>query len=427
MLYVHGRFRARAGLAFTSSSLDVSMTLSSDFQTAALESENVGVGSPRSGAFLDRFFLILSPLTGLIEKVVRWYLLTFVDPEKAHNITLRLLPLAAITRYRPAKDDERLKQRVFGLNLRNPVGVAAGVDKDAERVSWLLRCGFGSVEVGTVTPIAQSGNPSPRAFRLLTEKAIINRFGFNNDGAEVILRRLANRAHEGGVVGVNIGANKDSVDRVSDYVELVEKFSSVASYITINVSSPNTVGLRSLQSASALDDLLQKIMQRRDQVQHQASPKPVLLKIAPDLKLSELDDIVAIARQRKVDGMIVSNTTTQTSSCIVSRKNLEIGGLSGAPLFKLSTRILAETYVRAEGAFPIVGVGGIDSGQAAVAKIRAGANTVQLYSGLAFYGLDLVAEIKRALLDELEREKLGNITELVGVDAATITAEDWPV
>jgi dihydroorotate dehydrogenase len=404
------------------------MTISSsDFQASEIENNEISVVLRERGPFLDRFFSALSPLTGLIEKIVRWYLLTFVEPENAHNLTLRLLPLAAMTRYRPTKDDERLSQRVFGLNFKNPIGVAAGVDKDAEQVTSLLKCGFGSVEVGTVTPLAQSGNLSPRAFRLRANKAIINRFGFNSSGSDIVLRRLVQRVHERGIVGVNIGANKDSTDRISDYVELIEKFALIASYVTINVSSPNTPGLRSLQLASALDDLLERVIDVRDKVQRKAGPTPVLLKIAPDVSLPELDDIVGIARRRKVDGMIVSNTTTLRPSSLVSRKNLEPGGLSGAPLFNLSTRVLAETYVRVEGAFPIIGVGGIDSGNAAIKKVRAGANIIQLYSGLAFYGLDLIGEIKRALLDEIERENASSINDLVGLDAAALTAEDWPV
>jgi|BarGraIncu00222A_1022003.scaffolds.fasta_scaffold00135_25 dihydroorotate dehydrogenase len=404
------------------------MTLSSsDFATSQIESDQIDLVVRRSASFLDRFFSVIAPVTGLVERFIRWSLLTFVDPEKAHNLTLKFLPLAALTRYRPSKDDERLNQRVFGLNFKNPIGVAAGVDKDAEKVSPLLQCGFGFVEVGTVTPLGQPGNTKPRAFRLRENKAIINRFGFNSAGADVVLRRLAERAYEGGLVGVNIGANKDSADRVSDYVDLIKKFAPVASYVTINVSSPNTPGLRNLQMASALDELLGRVIDTRDKVQRRSGPTPVLLKIAPDVSLSELDDIVGIARRWKIDGMIVSNTTTQRPSSLVSRKNSQVGGLSGRPLFKISTRILAETYVRVESAFPIIGVGGIDSGSAAVAKIRAGANLIQLYSGLAFYGLDLVAEIKRALLEEVELRKAENIGDLVGLDAAALTAEEWPI
>ncbi len=206
-------------------------------------------------------------------------------------------------------DDPKLAVRAFGLNFPNPVGMAAGFDKSAEVSDALLRLGFGFVEIGTVTPKPQTGNPRPRLFRLERDEAVINRMGFNNDGADAVLRRLAARAHHGGIVGVNVGANKDSVDRVADYVKLIETFAPVASYFTVNVSSPNTPGLRNLQQAAALDDLLAKVIDARERVRQNAGDSPVLLKIAPDLSLAELDDVVHIARSRRVDGMIVANTT----------------------------------------------------------------------------------------------------------------------
>ncbi len=202
-----------------------------------------------------------------------------------------------------------LAVRAFGLNFPNPVGMAAGFDKNAEAADALLRLGFGFVEVGSVTPLPQAGNPRPRLFRLERDQGIINRMGFNNDGADIVLRRLAARAHHGGIVGVNIGANKDSVDRAGDYVRLIDTFAPVASYFTVNVSSPNTPGLRNLQQAAALDDLLARVIEARERVRRNAGETPVLLKIAPDLSLDELDDVVQIARKRKVDGMIVANTT----------------------------------------------------------------------------------------------------------------------
>jgi dihydroorotate dehydrogenase len=256
---------------------------------------------------------------------------------------------------------------------------------------------------------------------------VINRLGFNSAGAAAVLKRLAARARAGGIIGVNIGANKDSSDRIGDYVNLIDTLAPVASYITINVSSPNTPGLRNLQKESALDELLARAVARRDRVVPHAGPTPVLLKIAPDLSLAELDDVVGVARARHVDGMIVGNTTMSRPRGlhdIVTAK--QAGGLSGRPLFPLSTRMLAETYVRVEGAFPLIGVGGIDSGEAALAKFRAGADLVQLYTGLIYRGLGLIAEIKSALLDALESEGLERLGDLVGVDAAAMTAEDWP-
>jgi dihydroorotate dehydrogenase len=353
--------------------------------------------------------------------LLRWF-----DPEDAHRLAiqgLRLLPPV-----RPRPDDPKLAVRAFGLNFPNPVGMAAGFDKSAEAPDSLLRLGFGFVEIGTVTPKPQGGNPRPRLFRLERDEAVVNRMGFNNDGAEAVLRRLAGRAHHGGIVGVNVGANKDSADRVADYVKLIETFAPVASYFTVNVSSPNTPGLRNLQQASALDDLLAKVIDARERVRHNAGDSPVLLKIAPDLSLTELDDVVHIARSRRVDGMIVANTTLARPSTLREQSRAkEQGGLSGRPLFRLSTRMVAEAYVRAEGAFPLVGVGGIDSGGAALTKIRAGASLIQLYSSLIYKGLGLVDDIKNDLASTLLRTGRDSLSEIVGADAATITAEEWPV
>jgi dihydroorotate dehydrogenase len=353
--------------------------------------------------------------------LLRWF-----DPEDAHRLAiqgLRLLPPM-----RPRPDDPKLAVRAFGLNFPNPVGMAAGFDKSAEAPDALLRLGFGFVEIGSVTPKPQGGNPRPRLFRLERDEAVINRMGFNNDGADTVLRRLANRAHLSGIVGVNVGANKDSPDRVADYVRLIETFAPVASYFTVNVSSPNTPGLRNLQQAAALDDLLAKVIDARERVRQNAGDSPVLLKIAPDLTLNELDDVVHIARSRRVDGMIVGNTTIARSTTLREQNRAkEQGGLSGRPLFRLSTRMVAETYVRAEGAFPLVGVGGIDSGGAALTKIRAGASLVQLYSSLIYKGLGLVDDIKRDLASTLLRTGRDSLAEIVGADAANITAEDWPV
>ncbi|SHG12733.1 quinone-dependent dihydroorotate dehydrogenase [Bradyrhizobium erythrophlei] len=353
--------------------------------------------------------------------LLRWF-----DPEDAHRLAIQGLKILPPVRPRP--DDPKLAVRAFGLNFPNPIGMAAGFDKSAEAPDSLLRLGFGFVEVGTVTPKPQAGNPRPRLFRLERDEAVVNRMGFNNDGAEAVLRRLAARAHLGGILGVNVGANKDSSDRIADYVKLIETFAPVASYFTVNVSSPNTPGLRNLQQAAALDDLLARVIDARERVRQNAGDSPVLLKIAPDLSLAELDDVVHIARSRRVDGMIVANTTVaRPSSLREAARAGEQGGLSGRPLFRLSTRMVAETYVRAEGAFPLVGVGGIDSGGAALTKIRAGASLIQLYSSLIYKGLGLVDDIKNDLASTLLRTGRDSLSEIVGADAATITAEDWPV
>jgi dihydroorotate dehydrogenase len=353
-------------------------------------------------------------------------LLRWLDPEDSHRLAIQGLKLLPPVRPRP--DNAKLAVRAFGLNFPNPIGMAAGFDKNAEVPDPLLRLGFGFVEIGTVTPNPQTGNPRPRLFRLERDEAVVNRMGFNNDGADAVLRRLASRAHLGGIVGVNVGANKDSPDRVADYVKLIETFAPVASYFTVNVSSPNTPGLRNLQAAAALDDLLAKVIDARERVREKAGDSPVLLKIAPDLSLTELDDVVQIARSRRVDGMIVANTTLARPPTLREQTRAkEQGGLSGRPLFRLSTRMVAETYVRAEGAFALVGVGGIDTGGAALTKIRAGASLIQLYSSLVYKGLSLVDDIKRDLASTLLRTGRDQLSEIVGADAATITAEDWPV
>jgi dihydroorotate dehydrogenase len=351
-------------------------------------------------------------------------LLRALEPEDAHALTIRALRLAP--RIRQPSDDARLAVRAFGLNFRNPVGIAAGFDKGADVPDALLRLGFGFAEIGTVTLRPQTGNPRPRLFRLDTDEAIINRFGFNSPGGKAVLARLVARANSGGIIGVNIGANRDTADRGADYVRLIEMFAPVASYFTVNVSSPNTLGLRDLQQAHALDDLLARVVAARERVSLNAGATPVLLKIAPDLTLSELDDVVAVARRRRVDGMIVANTTVSRPPGLRDTKAREAGGLSGRPLFRLATRMLAETYVRAESAFPLIGAGGIDSGAAAVAKLRAGCCLVQLYSALVFRGLGLLAEIKTEMLRALEASRSESLADLVGIDAAALTGEPWP-
>jgi dihydroorotate dehydrogenase len=361
---------------------------------------------------------------GLIDRLSRPLMRT-LDPEDAHTLAIKALRFMPLPR--PGLDAPELGIRAFGLNFPNPVGLAAGFDKNAQVTDALLRLGFGYVEVGTVTPRAQTGNPRPRLFRLEADEGVINRLGFNNQGGAAVLARLAARASAGGIVGVNIGANRDSPDRAEDYVRLIETFAPVASYFAINVSSPNTPGLRDLQQAKALDDLLARVTDARERMHPRAGPTPVLLKIAPDLTLPNLDDVVGIARKRRVDGMIVGNTTIGRPGSLRERnKASEAGGLSGRPLFKLSTRMLAETFVRAESAFPLIGVGGIDSSATAIAKIKAGATLIQLYSGLIYRGIGLVSEIKGDLVTALRRGHRESLASMIGSDAAEMTAESWP-
>jgi dihydroorotate dehydrogenase len=345
-------------------------------------------------------------------------LLHGMDAERAHNLTIFALAVAPLPQ--APNDDSVLAQNVFGLDFPNPVGMAAGFDKDARVPDALLKLGFGFTEVGTLTPRPQPGNPKPRLFRLHEDRGVINRFGFNNGGHERARERLLRRAANGGVVGVNIGANKDSADRVADYVAGVKNFADLASYFTVNISSPNTPGLRDLQQAGALDDLLARVIAAREQAALTLPRRPVLLKIAPDLNLADLDDIVRVARARAVDGMIVSNTTISRPDTLRDGLQGETGGLSGAPAFALSTRMLAQTFTRVEGQFPLIGVGGVDSPEAAWAKIEAGATLIQLYSSLVYEGLGLVGRIKTGLAEHLRTRKLESIGQAVGSGV-----QDW--
>jgi dihydroorotate dehydrogenase len=339
-----------------------------------------------------------------------------LDAERAHGLTLKGLQLWPF--WPEPADDPRLAVRAFGLLFPNPIGLAAGFDKNAEAVGPILRLGFGFTEIGTVTPRPQPGNPRPRLFRLMADEAVINRFGFNSEGHASAHARLAKRA-QSRIVGVNIGANKDSADRIADYVAGIKAFADVASYFTVNVSSPNTPGLRDLQQAQALDDLLSRVLEARDAAAALFPRRPVILKIAPDLTLAELDDIIKVARKRGIDGLIVSNTTISRPETLREKALVqEQGGLSGRPLFALSTQCLAAAYQRVEGQFPLIGTGGIDSAQAAIAKIEAGASLVQLYSALVFKGPSLVGEIKRGLLTRLAQGQ--NLADLTGLAAA-----DW--
>ncbi len=345
-----------------------------------------------------------------------------MDPETAHGLSIRALsclPPRAVP-----VDDSRLNVSAFGLAFPNPVGLAAGFDKEAEVPDAMLGAGFGFVEVGTITPRPQPGNPRPRNFRLVEDRAVINRYGFNSGGHGPALARLSARTKRRapGIVGVNVGANKDSTDRAADYVAGIRAFAGVASYFTANVSSPNTPGLRDLQEEKALDELLARVIEARDA----ATPGvPLLLKIAPDLALPHLDGVVSVARRRRIDGLIVSNTTLSRPPSLRSPHKSETGGLSGRPLFALSTRMLAETFVRVDGAFPLIGVGGIDSPAAALAKIEAGASLIQLYSALVYEGLGLVERIKQGLTAQLAREN-ATLAALTGRRAREMVAGPFP-
>ncbi len=302
-------------------------------------------------------------------------------------------------------------QTLWGLSFPNPIGIAAGYDKDARVYNALLAMGFGFTEAGTVTPQPQPGNPRPRSFRLIRERAIINRMGFNNAGHAAAQLRLASRPPKG-VLGINIGANRNSADRIADYVAGVHALGSLASYFAINISSPNTPGLRDLQAPERLDALLAAVMQARASLPR---PVPVLVKLAPDLHDEDIGPAMACLLAHKVDGAILTNTTLSRDGVEMASHRGEAGGLSGRPLFARSTRFLAKCYLATEGKLPLIGVGGIESAETALAKIRAGASLIQLYTGLVYGGPALLSDIKGALLAEVA--KTSSLASLVGTEA----------
>ena len=329
-----------------------------------------------------------------------------MDPETAHRLAIRALQVAPLPA--PGADDPILKTRIAGLEMANPVGLAAGLDKNGEALDGLSRLGFGAVECGSVTPRAQAGNPKPRLFRLSEDRAIINRMGFNNEGLEPFAARLAHRPKRT-AIGANLGANKDTEDKAADYVAGLKRLAGLADYFTINISSPNTPGLRALQGREALDDLLGRI--------HEARPTdgaPVFLKIAPDLIGEEIGMIVEASLAHRIDALIVSNTTLERPSTLKSSHAGEAGGLSGAPLKPFAQKALEAAAEAAAGRLPLIAVGGIESGADAYARIRAGASAVQIYSALIYDGPGLVGAIKRDLAARLRAEGFAHISEAVG-------------
>lgn len=331
-----------------------------------------------------------------------------LDPERAHRLALLALR-GGLGGGRGPVSSPRLRVALAGLELPNPIGTAAGFDKRAEAVDAVLRAGFGFAEIGAVTPLAQDGNPRPRLFRLQEDQAAINRFGFNNPGMEAVHRRLVAQ-RRAGIVGVNLGANRDAEDRAADYVAVLRRFQGDVDFATVNVSSPNTERLRDLQGRAALDTLLARVLEARDEGKH----IPVFLKIAPDLDEGALRDIAETALERGMDGIIATNTTLARDG-LRSVHASEAGGLSGRPLFQRSTEVLATLYRLTGGQIPLIGVGGIASAEDALAKIRAGARAVQLYTAMIFEGVGLGARIARDL-DRWLEAKGASIGDLVGAD-----------
>ncbi len=343
-----------------------------------------------------------------------WYtlvdkLLSGFDAEAAHGLALRALKTGLVPRDRKP-DPPTLGVRLWGQHLANPLGLAAGFDKNAEVPDTLLGVGFGLVEIGSVTPRPQAGNPRPRVFRLSEDRAVINRMGFPGEGLEVVLPRLRGRPRTG-FVGVNVGANKDSEDRAADYVICARALAPYADYLVCNVSSPNTPGLRNLQGRAQLRDLLRHVQDALA-----ASPVPLVVKIAPDATDDDLDDIVLVCRELRMDGIIIGNTTLSRPASLRSARKGETGGLSGAPLAALATDVLRKTARRVEGQFPLIGCGGVGSGADAYAKLRAGATVVQLYSAMVYEGPPLVRRIKDELAALLARDGFGSVNEAVGAD-----------
>ncbi|MGN6059361.1 MAG: quinone-dependent dihydroorotate dehydrogenase [Sphingomicrobium sp.] len=331
-----------------------------------------------------------------------------LDAEAAHRATIAALKLAP--RHRPPRFPRSLQTTVAGIDFPSPVGLAAGFDKDAEVPAHMLGFGFGFVEVGTITPRPQAGNPQPRLFRLAEDRAVINRMGFNNHGQPSAFQRLERCSHLHGIVGVNVGANKDSADRIADYVAGVRAMAPVARYITINISSPNTPGLRQLQDEGALRTLLSAIDEARDR-----TGPPIFLKVAPDLGEGEPDQIVRVALQHRIDAIIVSNTTISRPR-LKSKFANETGGLSGEPLKGLALKALRDFRSASGGEIPLIGVGGISDADDAWERIRAGASLVQLYTAMVYEGPGIARRIAHGLAGRLKREGFANIAEAVGTE-----------
>ncbi|WP_069298890.1 quinone-dependent dihydroorotate dehydrogenase [Neptunicoccus sediminis] len=336
-----------------------------------------------------------------------------IDPETGHGLAIKALQLGLTPKSGPVTS-VRLQTTLAGLSLPNPIGLAAGFDKNATAIAPLLQSGFGFIEVGAATPKPQSGNDKPRLFRLREDAAAINRFGFNNDGAEAIATRLAQRS-DSGIVGLNLGANKTTQDKAADFCKVLERCAPYIDFATVNVSSPNTEKLRDLQGKAALASLLSDVMQTRAALER---PLPVFLKIAPDLNPADLEDIAEVATTSGISGIIATNTTLSREGLRSADRDQQ-GGLSGQPLFERSTRILAQLSRLTKGTVPLIGVGGVSNAEQAYAKIRAGASAVQLYTALVYGGLSLAGQIARDLDGLLQRDGYDSVAQAVGTEQET--------
>ncbi len=337
-----------------------------------------------------------------------------LDPESAHDLAIKSLKFNFIPQsFFDVENEDILSTSLFEKKLKNPIGLAAGFDKSAEVYNSLFKLGFGLVEIGTITPRKQLGNLKPRIFRLEKDKAMINRLGFNNDGLEIVSNRLSNSTPNG-FLGINIGPNKDTKNKSSDFIECLKKLYKFASYITINISSPNTEGLRDFHEEVLLNELLTKI---NDVKKKQKILTPLLLKLSPDINDQNISKINETILKFKIDGVILTNTTNQNRDKLEDVKKNELGGLSGLPIQNLSTNFIKNFYKSNKGKIPIIGVGGVDSGQSAFDKIIAGATVVQLYTGMVYKGPSIVKDIKSELVKILKKEKIKNINEAIGINS----------
>ncbi len=363
-----------------------------------------------------------APALSLTDRLALAFLYT-LPPERAHHAALYALEHGLVPARKDA-DDPVLRTKVWDLDFPNPVGLAAGFDKDARVFDAMLSLGFGFVEAGTVTPRPQAGNPAPRLFRLDQDAAVINRLGFNSAGIQSFAARIAARGPVGlrkGIVGANVGKNRDTADAADDYALGISKVATAADYLVVNISSPNTPGLRDLQARAALDELLRRVIAARDDATRNGRRPPLLAKVGPDLTAAQMKDIAEVALATGIDGLIIGNTTVERPAGLRSRFRNEAGGLSGAPLFDIATRCLAEIYRLTAGRIPLIGCGGIHDGATAYAKIRAGASLVQVYSALVFHGPGLVRRIKQELTELLRADGFGSVAEAVGRDATTVS------
>ena len=337
-----------------------------------------------------------------------------LDPESAHDLAIKSLKYNFIPQsFFDVKNEEMLSISLFKKKLKNPIGLAAGFDKSAEVYNSLFRLGYGFVEVGTVTPIKQLGNPKPRIFRLEKDRALINRLGFNNDGMEIVSKRLSNNSPDE-FLGINIGPNKNTENKVLDFVKCLNQLYKFASYITINISSPNTKGLRDFHEKNLLSELLTQINNMKKK---QNITTPIVLKISPDITNEEVSNINEAILKFKIDGIILTNTTNQNRNNLKDSNKNESGGLSGAPIQNLSIKFIKNFYKLNKRKIPIIGVGGVDSGQSAFDKIVAGASAVQLYTGMVYRGPGIVKDIKNELIEILRKEKIKNIKDAIGINS----------